>query len=139
MLICLFARADHPPGWGYPKIDSYDQERGAYLLSDPSARAHGYSLVAVRCADDRQAGEVIGRMASGFHGLDGQGQYVHGHLGDWFGGSFDLVAKLRSESDIDMRLIPGADSRFVTAGDNRFIGIFDAAEVLGAAPAPTAS
>lgn len=122
-MIAVFARADHPKGWGMPE-----------------GRAHGYVTLFVRCEDDTELEDVRERLRR-YPGWSGVGDdtdgYWHGRLDpgySWFGGQFDFVGSLPCETvELPHALErgPGGDAdRFLCVGDNRFIGFYEAAEVL---------
>lgn len=118
----LFARSDHPLGWGGVGRD----ERGA-------SGAHGYVVLLVGPCNDDELAQVRERMLHGpFYGLPESGQYMDGNLREWFGGRFDYLAV------VDNPELPGPQEiwgRFRAIGDNRFVGIFAPDEVLQRADA----
>jgi hypothetical protein len=122
-MIAVFARADHPRGYGFA-----------------DGRAHGYSVVFVRCRNRREVAAVSKRMQDynhPFYGLEAPdprqyyGSPAYSHLSDWYGGRFELLAVVPGMK-IDHATYGGAitESRFMSRGDNRYSGIFEAAEVL---------
>lgn len=100
----LFARADHPEGWGFDR------------------RAHGYSIIAVECVSAEEEARVKDRLIRPFSGPDGDRQYA------WYGGQFDYIGAvfgaegIRNSSDRPLHKH--------SYGDNRFFGLFMAEEVL---------
>lgn len=116
----LFARADHPFGYGYA------------ITGESMGKAHGFVVIAVECADDDELKHVRDKLA--FDGFEGTGEsrnYGSGWMGEWYGGKFDFVGILDG-----FRLAPGGfgEERFRSFGDNRYAGIYTAAEVLGGDP-----
>lgn len=110
MVMALYARADHPEGYGQGK------------------RAHGYVVLMVRCRDEDEVARVSKVMASDFKGKP-EGGYNDGALLDWYGGNFDLLAILPGAEYAHLTF-PGPNMRFVSKGDNRFVGLYTADEVL---------
>jgi hypothetical protein len=124
----LFARADHPLGWGYPQVEGFDEETRLYTMTSAQGRAHGYSLLAVECADETERGLVLSALAANnFYGRASAEQYAQGLLGEWFGGHFDYVGEV---TGADAAVTGPNHQRFVCFGDNRNFAIFTAAEVL---------
>ena len=103
----LFARANHPNGYGY---------------SD--GRAHGYVVLAVKLDDPGQEEAVVRKMYE-FYGINERSSYGSGYLWEWYGGSFELIARCEE-------IAPSATwaGRFWSIGDNRFFGVYTAKEVL---------
>jgi hypothetical protein len=133
MYLCVFARADHPLGWGYPEIESYDEELGSYILKSANGRAHGYSLLAVACANEDEREAVVSALGSGpFLGFQESNQYADGNLGEWFGGRFDYVGCIEAEH----LSVHGPGSwysptqQFFCFGDNRNFAVYQAQEIL---------
>lgn len=118
-LVGLFARADHPPGYGFPPREG-----------EGGGRAHGYVVLMVRCKNRNQLGKVVSKLRDEpFYGVR-EGGYADGKLNEWYGGKFDHIATF---PDTDIDICPGAwalTQRFRSLGDNRFVGIFKAKEVL---------
>jgi hypothetical protein len=121
-VIGLFARADHPKGWGY-QCDAQGY-----------GKAHGYVVLLVACRDDDELALVEERLRdfrSPFHGRFESGPYSEGYLGEWFGGCFDLVAKLNAgEHSIVVGPWQPEPRLIICKGDNRLIAQFTAEEVL---------
>lgn len=126
-MIALFARADHPEGWGFPK-----------------GRAHGYVVIAVHVPTEDELLRVERRLREQpFHGIEGN-LYQEGNLREWYGGRFDLLATIPNADpyvpveDIEIRGAGGAvvESRFRSFGDNRFFGVYDASEIESSSEAP---
>lgn len=120
-MIAVFARANHPPGWGYGPVGD---EKGS--------RAHGYVVLFVRCADEAELDAVHRRMTiRDFHGIEGARHYFDGALDpnghEWFGGRFELIA---TAPDVSLDAI-SSGQRFCCRGDNRMVALYDAGEVLG--------
>lgn len=105
-MIGVFARADHPEGYGTGKT------------------AHGYVVVLVKCHYADQLNRVQRVLATA--GLP----EPFGHPYPWYGGRMDLVAVIAG-SDAAAELEGGFDNRRKSIGDNRFCGIYDASELLG--------
>jgi len=124
MLLALFARADHPLGWGYPQVTSYDKESESYLVKEPHGTGHGYSVMAVKCADENQVKEVSQRLSQGFKGVGSETVYALGWLGDWFGGRFEHLATFPVED------FPYKTPSLNNAGDNKAMAFYDAQEIL---------
>lgn len=115
----VFARADHPLGWG---LAGRPDEQGHH---EQGHRAHGYVVLFVRCADEDELEIVRQRLfTKPFYGLADAGTYYGGNLREWFGGRFDLIAIAPA---VDL---PYATGRFQCRGDNRMVGVYEAAEVL---------
>lgn len=112
-MIGVFARANHPEGWGYPPPES----------GGPGGTAHGYVVVLVQCSSDRVLEAVKTKLAMGFAGVPAD-SYSQGDLGKWFGGQFDYLYSTPSD-ELDLVGHP-----FSCRGDNRFVGIYGADEVL---------
>ena len=109
-MIGIYARANHPTGYG---------------MAD--GEAHGYVVLLVRCQDRETVEAVSEKLARGFYGVKGE-TYSVGHLGKWYGGSFDHLATLPGDEVED----GGLEQRFRSIGDNRFVGVYEADEVLAA-------
>lgn len=142
-MILLFARSDHPLGYGFPQAVT-DPDGHPLRLSNstvvygPQATAHGYVVIAVICSPGPEAEAVVARMAKGFKGKP-RGTYGEGYLGDWYGGRFDCVAVIEGgEYDIT-GWPPEYDQKRRSIGDNRFFGVWHASEVLVEEPADTQS
>lgn len=123
-MIGVFARADHPKGYGFA-----------------DGRAHGYVILFVRCKSRKQVLDVLKVLTNWkkpFLGLGTDQYYNHGNLGEWFGGNaFDLLAVLPGNKLDHMSggYYTGggtqpAPGRFFCRGDNRFTGIYEAGEIL---------
>lgn len=109
MTTLIFARRDHPEGWG----------------------RHGHVTLFVVCDGMLDGTAVVTRMQEGpFYGFmggePGTGPYTDGYLGEWFGGNFDLIGSTAG----DVLLTSIGRGRFYVMGDNRFVGIYEAQEVL---------
>jgi hypothetical protein len=106
--LLLFARADHPEGYGAA-----------------DGTAHGYVVIAVLCKEEN-VNKVIDKLV--YHvweGLDQKdGKYYEGHLGDWYGGKFDLLAMFDGVGALEY------SDRFRSLGDNRYFGLYTDEEVL---------
>jgi hypothetical protein len=122
-VIGVFARADHPQGYGY----------GPWTPQGVG-RAHGYVVLLVTCRDDDELALCEERLRDTrypFHGSIESGNYSEGRLGEWFGGTFDLIAKLNaSEHSIVVGPWQPEPLLLLCKGDNRFVGQFTAEEVL---------
>lgn len=125
-MIAVFARINHPEGWGFP----------VYKEGSPptSATAHGYVVVAVRYTKEETLEAVKSKLMkypNGFEGIvkEKNNLYGEGFLGTWFGGQFDY---LFSVPDADEVLWPGVHvgGQYQCRGDNRFVGLYDANEIL---------
>jgi hypothetical protein len=133
-LIAVFARANHPVGYGY----------GPW--NNGSGRAHGYVVIGVRCADQRQVQAVIDEIAK--NGLDapdrGRQIFTDGRpkqryqrsvwsdgVQRWYSGGpndWDYLVTIAGE-----RIAISDSDRFNQSGskgDNRFFSIYQADEVL---------
>lgn len=133
MLVAIFARADHPEGWGFPQVDGFDAERGAYYLTKAHAPAHGYSVIAVRCGDQDELDAVCAQLRTQpFLGIAEARSYGEGALGAWFGGRFDHILTLSAEQ-IELTGPDQRVGRFFCLGDNRCAMLFEAGEILSAA------
>lgn len=118
----VFARSDHPQGYGMVR------------QGEIYGRAHGYSVIYVRCADEAELAEVAKRLSlwnKPFHGLQVHG-YGNGQMGEWYGGLFDLIAIIPGHAlkIASWQSKPDEEQRFRSLGDNRFTGIYTAEEVL---------
>lgn len=116
-MIGVFARADHPKGYGLP-----------------DGRAHGYSMLFVTGSRKqiRDCQERLQDFRKPFIGPLGKHYYSDGGLGEWYGGRFELLAVLPGDR---VEHVHGGDvhvtgQKFLSRGDNRFSGIFTAEEVL---------
>ena len=118
MIIGVFARRDHPAGYGFGE------------------RAHGYVVVLVECADVaelRRVEENLDRHYQTPSRADG-----------WYSGPMDLVATVTADGIAAISAVGHWDPRSGryfglrpsrSLGDNRFVACYTAAEVLeGAAP-----
>lgn len=115
MIFAVFCRPDHPEGYGQGK------------------RAHGYSTIIVACSDEPQVAAVQQRLAT-----EGLPEPL-GHGYPWYGGRMDLVARLYGPN---IAVFAGgswveSQQRFwetertgVSLGDNRFVGFYDARDLL---------
>lgn len=138
-MILLFARADHPMGYGFPVAatnpdGSVVRLAGGGVACVSQAKAHGYVVLAVECEVGDEAERVVAKMAQGFHGRT-TGTYAEGYLGDWYGGRFDCVAVVEGTKDDISSWPPEMNRDRVSYGDNRFFGVWTAAEVLVERPA----
>lgn len=105
MTVGVFARPDHPEGWGFGKT------------------AHGYVVLFVRCRDDEELDSVTHRLSHApFYGIGDSHIYSEGALNKWFGGRFDRIATV---PDVDLPYGP-----FQCRGDNRMVAVYDANDVL---------
>lgn len=122
-VIGVFARANHPQGYGH----------GPWTPQGVGM-AHGYVVLLVACRDDDVLALVEERLQdhrSPFHGRFESGAYNEGHLGEWFGGQFELIAKVNApEHSIVVGPWQPEPLLMLCKGDNRFIGQFTAEEVL---------
>lgn len=135
-MIAVFARANHPLGWGMPVPPSQGNAGG-------HGTAHGYVVLLVRCKK-QQIAAITARMndfRKRFEGIpkaeDSWGGYSEGQLGTWFGGQFELIAVLPGNVVEIADFWYGKEKpptvraqRFWCRGDNRFVGLFEADEVL---------
>lgn len=116
-VVGIFARADHPEGWGMARNT-----------------AHGFVVIGVRCADADELQAVWRKLADGWSGIEGATTYSAGALDPnghrWFGGRFQLIA---TATDFEVISFSSASPRFNCLGDNRFVGVYEADEVLAAA------
>jgi hypothetical protein len=113
MVTGIFARADHPNGWG---------------------NAHGYVVIAVECENLAQLAAVTSRLQRDpFYGRPLATSYPGGYLGDeghpWFAGRFDRILTTRGKVNVTPYGNQMPDT-FACIGDQRFAGVFSAADVL---------
>jgi hypothetical protein len=130
MIVGVFNRPDHPEGYGFPRVAGFDEFENRYYLAKPTARAHGYVTLFVRCEDQEQLDAVARKLGrEEFHGIDlsDPPQYSAGWLGEWFGGRFDLVATVP-----DVKFPEGRNPDYNCMGDNRMVAVFNAEKVLEA-------
>ena len=118
IVIGLFARADHPRGYGFG-----------------DGTAHGYSVLLVRCKDRKELELVKKRLEAPFYGIEGAHYYSDGAMGEWYGGRFELIAlfpgnKVELRAFLDWK----QTGRAFSVGDNRFYALFEASEVLADEP-----
>lgn len=104
-MIGVFARADHPEGYGLGKT------------------AHGYSVILVKCHYADQLARVQKKLMT--KGLP----EPFGHTYPWYGGRMDMIAVIAG-SDATAEIEAGFDNRRKSFGDNRYCGIYDAHEIL---------
>ena len=131
MVTGIFARADHPNGWG---------------------NAHGYVVIAVECENLAQLAAVTSRLQRDpFYGRPLATSYPGGYLGDeghpWFAGRFDRILTTRGKVNVTpagrfdrilttrgkVNVTPYGNQMpdtFACIGDQRFAGVFSAADVL---------
>ena len=117
-IVGVFARPDHPVGYGFLRHgETYGQ-------------AHGYVVLFVRCADEEELEKTKQRLSieaysRPFYGVEPvQGHYyMYGWLGEWYGGRFDYLATV--PDGVEFHNMP-----FVSLGDNRFVGLYEAKDVL---------
>lgn len=115
----LFARRDHPPGWGQARVGS-------------QASAHGYVVIAVWCTNE-ELGEVVYLLNHGFYGFKDEGTISKANLGDWFGGQFDLIGTImgidhaRGSSG---EVMSPNEKTVKMYGDNRMFGTFLGKEII---------
>jgi hypothetical protein len=113
VIVGIFARADHPMGWGQTQP------------GENIGTAHGWVIVFVRCADEDTLGRVVNRLVMRpFYGNEAGVGYAQGNLLEWYGGRFDYIATC---PDVAVPMGP-----FVSRGDNRMIAVYDAEDVLDA-------
>ena len=114
IMIGVFARPDHPPGYGMPGREG---ENGL--------RAHGYIVVFVNCPDEQTLQRVRDKLR-----LDGLNE-PFGHTYAWYGGRMDLVGVVPEGSMTQVLPDPWfIGHKRVSLGDNRFTGIYEATEIL---------
>lgn len=118
MITAVFARADHPHGWGF--VDHEGQ-----------GRAHGYVVLLVSCDTHVDVTNVERRLRHAFAGTDEKPlQYP------WYGGMFDLVAMVETPSPPGyFAAVMDRAGRAMTwrsYGDNRAAAWYTANEVLAA-------
>lgn len=117
-MIAIYARANHPPGYGYP---AREDENGC--------RAHGYSVIYVKYHGKLVLRELDKRLSWG-EGLP----EPFSHHDQWYGGnSFERIGVIPGY-DIDIG--PSAP-QLQSRGDNKFVGIYDAEDLLKEPPANT--
>lgn len=120
-MIAVLARVDHPPGYGgFPGKDIHDQA--------VNTAAHGYSVILVKCRDwvDVRAvrDSVRSKKVTGVFGSE--------WWDTWYGGRFDLVAVVPMTYGEILDADAGAFEGFGRSyGDNRWLGITSAEELLG--------
>lgn len=126
MHAAVFARPDHPSGYGF---------QGPSEESAP--RAHGYVVVIVLFERDEELSEVQ-RLLQHPSGLRPPKQHV---WDDWYGGHLDLLLVVRDIGSIErplvgqMRTDDPQLARIETPlglslGDNRFLGVYTASELV---------
>lgn len=119
MVVGVFVRHSHPAGYG--STSPWKGEHGH--------RAHGYSVILVECETDDELAAVKQKLA--WPGLP----EPLGHKWDWYGGAMDHVATLEgnppdSEVHVTMPFNEQGRGRRISVGDNRFVGVYKAAEIL---------
>lgn len=108
----FFARVDHPKGWG---------------MAD--TRAHGYVVIVVKCWNPEELGNVRELLAREFKGIGEESSgYSTGHLSNWYGGNFDFLFSITSNSPPTHQ--QGDVVKYHSVGDNRFYGMYDASKLL---------
>lgn len=111
MRTLIFARDEHPKGYGLP-----------------DGRALGFVVLAVDCNSLEIEELVIHRLGTGWTGNYLDFGYSNGNLTDWYGGSFDCIGYCNNFGT----LAHGGDikARFISLGDNRFVGHYTADEII---------
>jgi hypothetical protein len=126
-MIAVFARNEHPPGYGLAPWPS--DQTPAY--AHPVRRAHGYSVLLVEVADDEELKAVTDKLL-----LDGlPEEKALNHPWPWYGGHFDHVATVHAPDGGARVIYPTAKDSYVgdvriSKGDNRYVGVYKAAEIL---------
>lgn len=108
-MIAVFARPNHPKGYGYGETE------------------HGYVIALVRCKSESQLASVKERLAN--EGLP----EPFGHTWPWYGGRLDLLAVLPGNRVLGAKhtllpVRPGNEKQSI--GDNRYAGLYTAEELL---------
>lgn len=113
-MLAVFARPDHPKG---------------YVMGQGHS-AHGYIVVFVRCANEDELDAVTKLLTSYGQGLP----EPFGHTYQWYGGRMDRIAILPDTDTVQLwRDYSRADETTkLSRGDNRFIGVYNAGELLDA-------
>ena len=107
MRLLIFARADHPEGWGFGKT------------------AHGYVTIGILCSDEQEVNVVKEHVAS--HGIKLWGD----HWDEWYGGTFDFLASFDVD-EASYQAQHGVENRECSYGDNRYWGLYRAEQLLSA-------
>lgn len=106
----LFARPSHPRGWGFQ-----------------DGKAHGYVVLLIRCQDYVEVKAVRDKLTR-WPGLP----EPYGHPYAWFGGVMDFLGTVEAVGyDV---FNSGGRSESLCIGDNRYLGILTAKEVLDPKP-----
>lgn len=124
-MIAVFARNEHPPGYGMAAWPS-DQEPS---YAHPAHRAHGYSVLLVDVADQAELEAVASKLMH--EGLSEE--KALGHQWPWYGGRFDHVATVHAPDGGVRVIYPQANftgKPRISKGDNRYVGVYKAAEIL---------
>lgn len=123
-MIAVFARFNHPEGWGFP----------IYKEGTPpiTGKAHGYVVIAVTYEGDEELKALKGKLMeypNGFQGKPENGNlYNEGYLGEWFGGQFDYLFSVQGLGvQWPFEHVMGD---YQCRGDNRFVGMYDAKDIL---------
>jgi hypothetical protein len=109
----IYARSDHPPGYGYAPRDG---EHGG--------RAHGYVLLAVESPNGEPLPQNIYRAPVGrlWHEQRDQPD----GWDEWYGGDFDLVLRMENRPEIHHpNGVAGQGPRGKSIGDNRAVLLTD--------------
>lgn len=116
----IYARSDHPPGWGY-----------AQRPGEGYGRAHGYVLLAVDCGDEPVPGHItdvpFGQLTVQLEGNANREQVAHG-WDTWYGGDFDLVLTVEHRPHVEP---DWGSQRYRSIGDNRAVLVVGLAELRG--------
>lgn len=122
MIFLLFARADHPEGYGF----------------SGTTRAHGYAVLVVSCETVADTEAVKRRCAEApvFLSREATVSGFAGHhliVDEWYGGRFDYIGAIAGTYALNRNGSMFGESSY---GDNRYFGIVDANTVLNALRMP---
>jgi hypothetical protein len=118
-VIGVFARPNHPSGYG---------------TGGDTRTAHGYVVILVRCKDDGELAAVQKRLST--KGLGDEHFGPANWWSTWYGGQMDLVAMLpKADQAVVVNpgwgyYIPRSDITKASIGDNRYVAVIDAGEIL---------
>lgn len=136
----VFARANHPEGYGF--CQGLDMSRGGQHLR---AKAHGYVVVIVKCADWDELNAVKAKLGE-FHYEDdpdrpgfrrpmmppGVDPWKRGDA--WYAGPYEMVwaaaVEFAAYAAMNMNGMPIKLGERPSYGDNRALAYLDASEVL---------
>lgn len=133
MIMAMFARADHPAGYGVLNGTTTRFQNGETKTDTSSVPgAHGYSVVVIKCRDINEL--FVVKEWFQYHHFDlpdnTSGKLPVGRAAyQWYGGKFDFLGSI--DCDNEYIFNNNGDMRsYNSYGDNRFFGIYRAEEVL---------